>query len=105
MINKLQNYYGIAVRASTGTEMLGQLCIIVVNAILNVNDITVLGQHVCYQADQINGTYRSIAGIFSSKSSQYSWSLAIIHHFWKNVYMESLRRSYNTWNGNEFSSH
>ena len=47
MINKLQNYYGIAVRASTGKEMLGQLCIIVVNAILNVNDITVLGQNVC----------------------------------------------------------
>ena len=39
--------------------MLGQLCIIVVNAILNVNDITVLGQNVCYQADQINGTYRA----------------------------------------------
>ena len=63
MINKLQNYYGIAVRASTGKEILGQLCIIAVNTILNFNDITVLGQNVCYQADQINGTYRSIAGI------------------------------------------
>ena len=110
MINKLQNYFGIAVHASTGKtveEMKRELCIIVVNSILNVNDIHFALKQVCYQADQINGTstYRSKAGIHKNiffkvkpvfmELSDNSLLEKYLHGKTQNN-NESLRRLYNT---------
>ena len=74
---------------------MGQLCIIVVNSILNVNDIHFALKQLCYQADQINvtSTYRCKAGIHKNilqSQASIDWSLAIIH-YWKNVSMERPR--------------